>query len=357
MKPLLLLGALVAAVIVPAATAAPSATGTVRGTVVAKDRSHHALVVALPGGKVQTLVASSAFGRTDVGRKVLIRYSALPGRLPVALGVSLKGHARHAVVVGTVVRLAKRQAIVNAGGSMLKVTLKAPKGQRALAAANDAPRTGDTVKIEVEIDDDGSLDAGAIVVANAPVGPQVGSAGEMEIRGEVTLLSPLTVKAGTPPLLIPCTVPANATLHLAVGDMIEMKCDLIGGEWTVRVAHGEDEHSSGGDDDSSEVKVRGVLSFSLDGLGAIVTPSALGVPVACAIPASVLTKVKAQFAVGDVVKMECVEVGGTPTLKEMEKKGGGSGAQQGGNGDDHNANGDDDDDDNDDDSGDDESED
>ena len=149
MKRLLLLGALGAAVLVPAATASPAATHALRGTVVAKDRAHHALVVALPTGRVQTLVAPAAFERTGIGRKVAIRYSSLAGRLPVALGVSLGGHASHAVVRGTIVRLVKRHAIINAGGSVLNLTLRAPKGQRALASANDHFKTGDTVKVEI----------------------------------------------------------------------------------------------------------------------------------------------------------------------------------------------------------------
>jgi hypothetical protein len=203
------------------------------------------------------------------------------------------------------------------------------------------------VKIEVEIDDDGSLGASAIAVASAPVGPQVGSAGEMEVRGKVTVLSPLTVEAGTPPVSIPCVVPPGITPKVAVGDMIELKCDLIGGVWTVRIAHGEDEHSGSGDDDSSEVKVRGTLSFSSDGLGVTVTPSAPGLPVTCTIPSSVLAKLKAQFAAGDVVKMECVKLGDPPLLKEIEKKSGDSAAHQSGSGNDEtNGNDNDDDDDN-----------
>lgn len=337
MKRLLLLGALATAVLVPAAAASPAATHTLRGTVVAKDRAHHALVVALPGGKVQTLVAPAAFGRADIGRKVVIRYSGLAGRLPVALGVSLKGRASHAVVRGTIVRLVKRHAIINAGGSVLDVTLKAPKGQRALASANDHAKTGDTVKVEVEIDDDGSLDASAVVVAAAPAGPQVGSVGEMEVRGKVTVLSPLTVETGTPPVSISCVVPTGVTLTVKVGDLIELKCDLIGGLWTVRVAHDEDEHSGPGDDDSSEVEVRGTVTYSSDGLSVMVTPPVPGSPVTCTIPNRVLAELKAEFQAGDVVKMECVTLGDTLTLKEIEKKGG-SGEQSGADDDDNDDN-------------------
>ncbi len=319
MKRLLLLGVLAAAVLVPAAAASPAATNTLRGTVVAKDRAHRALVVALPSGKVQTVVAPAAFGRTGIGRKVVIRYAGRAGRLPVALGVSLEGQAHRAVVRGTIVRLAKRRTIINAGGSMLNVTLKAPKGQRALASAKSGPKAGDTVKIEVEIDDDGSLDASAIVVAVAPAGVTVGSDGEMEVRGRVTALSPLTVETGgTPKISVGCVVPASFKLNVILGDMIELKCDLIGGVWTVRVAHDEDEHSGSGDDDSAEVEVRGIITALTD---TTVTVDA----VSCTIPPSVLAPLKLHFAVNDVVEVECVKVGNTLTLKQIEKKGGNSG--------------------------------
>jgi len=324
MKRLLLFGVLAAAVLVPVAAASPAATHTLRGTVVAKDRAHHALVVALPGGKVQMLVAPAAFGRTDIGRRVVIRYTGLAGQLPVALGVSLKGHARHVVVRGTIVRLVKRHAILNAGGSVLNVTLKAPKGQRVLASAKDAPKAGDTVKVEVDIDDDDSLDVSAIVVTGAPTGPAVGSGGEMEVRGAVASLTPSGTSSGSIIVTVmgvpvPCAIPVGVTLSVVVGAPIELTCDLIGnpGVWTVRVAHGEDEDSDSGDDDSSKVEVRGIITV-LNATTVTVTP-AQGAAVPCMIPVGIL--LAPRFALNDVVKMECVMVATTPTLKEIEKNG------------------------------------
>ena len=150
----------------------------------------------------------------------------------------------------------------------------------------------------------------------------------MEVRGKVTLLSPLTVvTGGTPPVSVGCVVPAGATLNVKVDDMIELKCDLIAGVWTVRVAHGEDEDEDedSGDDDSSKVEVRGTITLLTDATVAVDTVNS------CTIPSSVLAQLKLQFKVGDVVKMECVDIGGAlPTLKEIEKKGGGSGEQSGG---------------------------
>lgn len=253
MKRLLLLGGLAAAALVPTAAAAPTGIHTLHGTVVGKDRAHHALVVALPGGKVQTVVAPAAFGRTHLGRRVVIRYTGLTGRLPVAARVSLRGQADHAVVRGTIVRLVKRQAVINAGGSVLRVTLRGPKRQRTLASAGSGPRVGDTVKVEVEIDDDGSLDASAIVVTAAGHGV---SAGRMEVRGKVTALEPSTstvpglITLDVTGLPVSCAISPGANLDVQVGDMIELECDAIGNPavWTARAGHGEDEHADADDD-------------------------------------------------------------------------------------------------------------
>jgi len=356
MKRLLLLGVLAAAVLVPTATAAPSATGTLRGTVIAKDRSHHALVVARPGGKVQMLVAPAAFGRTGVGRTVVIRYSAVAGGLPVALTVSLEGRAHKAMVQGTIVRLVKRQAIINAGGSLLRVTLKAPKAQRSLALAKRGPGVGDTVKVEVEIDDDGSLDAGSVVATAAPAGPRSGSEGEMEVRGIVSVLTPSTASApgsitvtvrGLPVL---CAIPAKLTLDVKVGDLIELECRLMGdpAAWTVRGAETEDEHAdddkSGSGGTSDEIGVRGKITAAFLQTSALVTvtPTSGGADVACAIVPGSLSG----FAAGDSVKMECVKVGDTLKLKEIEKANGehGDDDDDDDSGDDHGQDGDDDDD-------------
>ncbi len=59
---------------------------------------------------------------------------------------------------------------------------------------------------------------------------------ERELRGRITSLSPLTVAGLT------CAVPTNASLSgFSVGDVVEITCDLIGGVWTLRKIHFEDE--------------------------------------------------------------------------------------------------------------------
>jgi hypothetical protein len=336
MKRFLLAAVLALAVLVPVTAAAP-APGKIQGTVIAKDRAHHALVVARPGGAVQIVVAPKAVGRIALGRKVVIRTSGVSGGLAVALSVTPKALVHRAIVQGTIVRLSGRHAVINAGGSLLGVTLPATgKSGRALASARSGPGVGDRVEVEVEIDDNGMLDASTVTQTPAPAGAQA-SAGEMEVRGTVTTLVPATATAAgsvtVTSLAVPvtCAIPAGASVDAAIGDMIELHCILTGNPaaWTLRTTTSEDDHFSGSktgsgaqqgnsDDDSSEVEVTGTIAapfVAATATSVTVTPSGSGAAVTCTFAAGTL----AAFAAGDAVKMECVSVGGTLKLKEVAK--------------------------------------
>jgi len=223
-------------------------------------------------------------------------------------------------VRGTVIRLGRGHAILSAGGSALSVSLATPKGQRALSSSGSGPELGDKVEVEVEIDDDGSLDAtGVTVTSTGTPSAQSASEGELEVRGTVTALSPaVVVKTGTG-VVVTCVIPAGTTpAGIAVGDLVEVKCDLIGGQWTLRKAHGEDEddEEEHGDDDShdSKVEVRGTLT-SLDPLTVKRGSGELAV---CRVPAGVSL---AGLAVGQVVEMECRTIDGVLTLDRLKAEG------------------------------------
>ncbi len=63
---------------------------------------------------------------------------------------------------------------------------------------------------------------------------------EVELKGTIESLSPLTVSSRTRSAT--CTVPAGVTVAgFAVGDFVEITCDLIGGSWVLRVLKHEDE--------------------------------------------------------------------------------------------------------------------
>jgi hypothetical protein len=124
-------------------------------------------------------------------------------------------------------------------------------------------------------------------------------------------------------LPVPCAIPAGEKLTVKAGDVIELRCDLVGdpAAWTVHVAKGasSEGHHGSGHGDSSEVNVRGTIAAAFTQASTLrtVTPKAGGPDVACAIVAGSLPT----LAAGDLVKMECAQLGGTLTLKKIKEKG------------------------------------
>jgi hypothetical protein len=228
----------------------PRRCETIRGTVVAKDKADAASSWRRRAASSRSRRGTGAFAKADVGA-VSFRYRLAAG-LRVALNVTRGSEARKALVRGTVIRVGRGQAVLSAGGSALSVSLATPKRQRLLSSSGSGPEPGDHVKIEVEIDDDGSLDAAGVTITSVgSAAAQSAAEGALEVRGIVTALTPgLVVKTGTG-VVVTCVVPAGATLTgVAVGDLVEMKCDLIAGQWTLRKVHGEDEgDDEHGDDD------------------------------------------------------------------------------------------------------------
>ena len=74
---------------------------------------------------------------------------------------------------------------------------------------------------------------------------------ELEVKGTLTSLSPLTVTNGSGSAV--CAVPTGMSLAgFAVGDFVEMTCDLRAGIWTLRELEHEDDDELGRDDDEDE---------------------------------------------------------------------------------------------------------
>jgi hypothetical protein len=71
---------------------------------------------------------------------------------------------------------------------------------------------------------------------------------EVEITGTLTSLSPLTVTSST--RTVSCTAPAGMSLSgFAVGEVVEMTCDLAGGTWVLRkIEHEDDDEQADADD-------------------------------------------------------------------------------------------------------------
>ncbi|MDH4103729.1 MAG: hypothetical protein OEW52_09725 [Thermoleophilia bacterium] len=71
---------------------------------------------------------------------------------------------------------------------------------------------------------------------------------EVEIKGKLTSLAPLTVTSAT--RSVTCSAPSAGLLAgFVVGDFVEITCDLVGGSWVLRELEHED--MADDDDDSS----------------------------------------------------------------------------------------------------------
>lgn len=74
---------------------------------------------------------------------------------------------------------------------------------------------------------------------------------EREITGKLTSLSPVTVTSSTQ--TVSCVLPAGMTLsELALGDLVEMTCDLMEGAWVVREIEVEDDDTAAQADDDDD---------------------------------------------------------------------------------------------------------
>jgi hypothetical protein len=74
---------------------------------------------------------------------------------------------------------------------------------------------------------------------------------EVEIKGKLTSLAPLTVTSGA--RSVTCSVPSAGLLAgFAVGDFVEITCDRIGDSWVLRKLKHEDLADVDDDDDDEE---------------------------------------------------------------------------------------------------------
>ena len=74
---------------------------------------------------------------------------------------------------------------------------------------------------------------------------------EVEIKGKLTSLAPLTVTSGA--RSVTCSVPSAALLAgFAVGDLVEITCDRIGDSWILRKLKHEDLADVDDDDDEED---------------------------------------------------------------------------------------------------------
>lgn len=191
---LALVAAAVVALLAASAAARSDSQVRVRGTVASKDTSTH-LVTLRASRQAVALRVPGSLSAIRVGQRVELRGSTLRAR-------------------GNGSRVLARSVTIASSGPL---------------AAPGSPRRD-------EDDDDD----------------------EVEITGNITSLSPLTVTSAS--RSVTCVVPPGFPLGgFAVGDLVEITCDLEASSWVLRKMHHEDDDDDddrsgpgGGDDDDDD---------------------------------------------------------------------------------------------------------
>ncbi len=186
--PRIVLAALAALILILPATAEGQSGLRLRGTVALKAPSK-GLVTVRAQQRAVVLRVPGSLARIRIGQRVELR------------GSTLRSHGNGSRVLARNVSIVRSQPLAQAGSP-------AP-----------APNAGD----EIDMDED-----------------------ELEVKGTLTSLSPLTVTAAGQAFR--CAVPTGRSLTgFAVGDFVEMTCDLVGGSWILR----ELEHEDDADDEEN----------------------------------------------------------------------------------------------------------
>ena len=200
---ILALVVLAAALLALPATAQAKSGVRLRGTVTLKDASHRLLSVRATKRAFDLRVRSS-MQRVRLGERVELRGSTL----------RTQGQSSH--VVATNVSVLRSHSPSGAAD-----TSSGPG-----SAGSSGPSAGDDDQGENEDQDND----------------------ELEVKGTITSLSPLTVSTPSGPKS--CVVPTGMTLTgFAVNDFVEMKCDLVGGTFVLRELQHEDQEDAAGNDD------------------------------------------------------------------------------------------------------------
>ncbi len=156
------------------------------------------------------------------------------------------------------VRAQQRAVVLRVPGSLARISV----GQRVELRGSTLRSHGNGSRVlarNVSIVRSQPLAQSSATTPAPPAGDEIDLQGdELEVKGKLTSLNPLTVTAAGQAFR--CAVPTGHSLTgFAVGDFVEMTCDLVGGSWMLReLQHEDDEDENCGlgnvdddDDDSS----------------------------------------------------------------------------------------------------------
>ena len=202
---LILLFAVLAAAVVPAAAHAASPTFT--GVVVAKEANRGTLVVATQSGVARTVHARLAAAR--LGDRIRVGGVKLSDGTVRASSLRVLGHVRSATVQGVVIRRLANRTLVSTGGSVIAIGRRiAP---RSLASRGLAP--GSIARFGVAIGKGGVRETSA---------KALGTTTTVEVEGRVVTVWPLVVNVEGLSISIAVPGPTLLPAALAIGDEVEL---------------------------------------------------------------------------------------------------------------------------------------
>ncbi len=225
----------------PLAASASKATTatTVHGTVVATNTQRYTLVLA-SGHALDTVrfASASAVARVALGTRVTVRVSRLADGTFKAAALRAQGHARTAMMHGTIVSATASQLLVSGGGSVVAVNrggaaAATHPGRHAHSSGPASLVAGAEVSVDVSIQPTG-LDATTVT--------QTGQSNLVDLEG--TLQTMVAAANGAPGSLTIAVesgavttvqIPASITIPstIAVNDTVELLTAYAGGTFTL----------------------------------------------------------------------------------------------------------------------------
>lgn len=303
------------------AVPAEAKAGGFHGIVIAKQPQRGTLVLAGPTGVGMTVHASTA--RMKIGDRISLQGRRLVDGTILGSQLRVVSHVQRASIRAVVVRQLRTSTLAATGRSVFAIR---NKGVRAVASAADGGglRPGSIEQFEIEIEDNGILQA----VATTPAG----QAGNVQIEGALVSTSPFVVTVGGLPITI--TVPTGMTLPttLAAGQRIELTVQTAAANVFTLVSIDQVEAVDQPGRPGEEVEVRGTVTSStatqivVSNGGALFTFAA---PTGVTLPT---------LSVGTSVEARGTSVNGMLTLERLKLEdsngdgGGGLGGDHGGGG-------------------------
>jgi invasion protein IalB len=283
----------------------------IRGTVAVKQANRHVLVLASRHGVVQSArVTARQLRHTRIGQRLALTGKRLADRSLHVTKLRLLGSAKRARLSVVILQAKARRLLVAGGGSAFSIRLT--RGTRLLAGKGSM-RSGQEVKADVELSDDGLVGKTLEDAGDTPV---------IDFSGVVTAIGATSVTVTTDGIATVVQLPDGVVLPagVQVGSEVEVVAAISGTTLTLEAIKldGDNPGDDGGTDvDQGQVKVEGFVTGLDTAAGSItIQPGDSASPITFAIPTGFT--LPSGIALGSVVEARGVMVDGVLTLTRIE---------------------------------------